>query len=98
MAKFGDLISAEVPVLFYFFKSTLDSEENKQALTQVASNFGVKAKVIKIDIDKNIDLSEALKVKSSPTYIIYQDEEMKWRTTEALSHQKLIEVLNEFIS
>lgn len=97
MTKFGDLISADVPVLLYFYNHIIDTEDNQKTLTDVSAAFGAKAKVIKIDVQKNEQLSEALKVKSCPTFILYHHEEMKWRDSATLSSKKLIQVLNEFV-
>lgn len=80
MSKFGELIDSETPVLLDFFK-----EENAQStamhpvLREVAATLGDKVKVIKIDIEKNEALADALRVKGLPTLIIYKDGEMKWR-------------------
>ena len=72
MSKFGDLIDVEVPVLFEFFTEWSDeSESMHDVLRDVAAALGDKARVIKIDVEKNQDLAEALRIKGLPTLIIY---------------------------
>ena len=81
MTKFGELISAEEPVLIDFYFDWEDANNNVDTLRDVAAALGDKAKVIKIDIKKNEPLAEALRVKGNPTFMIYKDGEMKWRQT-----------------
>ena len=70
MSKFGDLIDVEVPVLFDFFTEWDDaSNAMHDVLLDVAAAMGDKVKVIKIDVDKNQALSDALRVKDLPTLI-----------------------------
>lgn len=53
MAKFGELISSEIPVLIDFYAEWEDkSEDLHGTLRDVAAALGDKAKVIKIDIEK----------------------------------------------
>ena len=57
MSKFGDLIDVDVPVLFDFFSEQDDSSAAMhEVLRDVASALGNKAKVIKIDVNKIIDI------------------------------------------
>ncbi|MBJ7882190.1 thioredoxin family protein [Gelidibacter salicanalis] len=98
MSKFGELIDVDIPVLLDFF-----TEWNEQStamhpvLRDVAAALGDKAKVIKIDVDKNKDLAEALRVKALPTLIIYKSGEMKWRHSGAQDANTLINILQEYI-
>jgi len=82
MTKFGEIIDLEVPVLLNFFT---EWDENCQllhpVLKDVAAAIGDKAKVIKIDVDKNQELAEALRIKTLPTFVIYKSGEMIWRQT-----------------
>ena len=48
-------------------------------LKDVANALGKKVKVIKIDLEKNNKLAEALRIKGAPTLMIYKRGEMKWR-------------------
>jgi thioredoxin 1 len=98
MPKFGDLIDNDVPVLFDFY--TEWSEESKAmhpVLKDVAAALGDKAKVIKIDIEKNKSLGEALRIKGLPTLIIYRNGEMKWRQSGELDANTLISRVKEFV-
>ena len=58
----------------------------------MAAALGDKAKVIKIDVDKNSALAEALRVKGLPTLIVYKDGEMKWRFSGEQDANTLIEL------
>jgi thioredoxin 1 len=66
-------------------------------LTDVAAALGDKAKVIKIDIEKNQELADALKVKGLPTLMIYKDGEMKWRQSGELKANTLISILQDYM-
>ncbi len=53
MAKFGDLIDVEVPVLLEFFTEWDEASNTMHpVLKDVAAALGDKAKVIKIDVRK----------------------------------------------
>jgi len=98
MSKFGELIDVEIPVLLDFF-----TEWNEQStamhpvLRDVAAALGDKAKVIKIDVDKNKELAEALRVKGLPTLIVYKGGEMKWRQSGEQDANTLISIIQEYI-
>lgn len=97
MAKFGTLVDQEVPVLLVFFaESSETSVSMHQVLKDVAAAIGNQAKVIKIDIEKNPELAEALRIKTLPTFIIYQAGEMRWRESIELDANTLISLIKEF--
>ena len=98
MSKFGELIDVEIPVLLEFFTEWDEaSTEMHPVLKDVAAAVGDKAKVIKIDVDKNNDLAEALRIKGLPTLIIYKDGEMKWRHSGVEDANTLIGRIQEYI-
>ena len=99
MAKFGELISANVPVLFNFFTNwNEDTIAMDAVLRNVAAALGDKAKVVKIDIENNEQLSEALRIKGVPTFIIYKNGEMKWRQSGEQDANTLIGIMQEYAS
>ena len=98
MSKFGELIDVEIPVLLDFF-----TEWNEQStamhpiLRDVAAALGNKAKVIKIDVEKNQELADALRVKGLPTLIIYKNGEMKWRQSCEQDANTLIDLIQQYV-
>ena len=97
MTKFGELISAEEPVLIDFYFDWEDADNNLDTLRDVAAALGDKAKVIKIDIDKNETLANALRIKGNPTFIIYKDGEMKWRQSGTQDANTLINLVQQYV-
>lgn len=98
MSKFGELIDVDVPVLLDFFTEwSGESTAMHPVLRDVAAALGNKAKVIKIDVDKNKELAEALRVKVLPTLIIYKNGEMKWRHSGEQDADTLIDVIQEYV-
>ena len=98
MSKFGELINLEVPVLIDFYG---DGDHSSKAmhpvLRDVAAAIGDKGKVIKINVDQNNELSEALRVKGLPTLMIYKSGEMVWRQSGEQDANTLINLINDFI-
>jgi thioredoxin 1 len=98
MSKFGELIDVEIPVLLDFFTEWNEQSTSMHAvLRDVAAALGDKAKVIKIDVEKNQELAEALRVKTLPTLIIYKDGEMKWRQSGEQDANTLINIIQQYI-
>lgn len=98
MSKFGELISAEVPVLLNFFTTwNEDSLSMHPLLRDVAAVMGDHAKFIKIDVDKNPEIAEALRIKGLPTFILYKNGEMKWRESGLQDVNTLVHILQQYI-
>jgi len=97
MTKFGELITSEIPVLIDFYAEwEEESNDLHSVLRDVAAALGDKAKVIKIDIEKNETLANALRIKGNPTFIIYKDGEMKWRQSGDQDANSLISLVQQY--
>ncbi|PID70978.1 MAG: thiol reductase thioredoxin [Flavobacteriales bacterium] len=98
MAKFGELINGNTPILIDFY-ADWDKNQTKihNLLRNVAAALGDKAKVIKIDIDKNETLANALRIKGNPTFIIYKNGEMKWRQSGEQDANTLISLMQQYM-
>lgn len=91
MSKFGEIIDLKVPVLLNFFTEWDDDcQLVHPVLKDVAAAMGDKAKVVKIDVDKNQELAEALRIKSLPTFVIYKSGEMVWRQSGFMEATELL--------
>ncbi len=97
MAKFGEIIGSNIPVLIDFYTEFKDNANDLHSvLRDVAAALGDKAKVIKIDVDKNETLANALRIKGNPTFIIYKEGEMKWRQTGEQDANTLINLVEQY--
>lgn len=98
MSKFGELIDLNIPVLLDFYTEWNEASTLMHPiLRDVAAALGDKAKIIKIDVDKNTQLAEALRVKGLPTLMIYKEGEMKWRQSGEQDANTLIGLLKEYL-
>jgi thioredoxin 1 len=64
-------------------------------IRDVAAALGDKAKVIKIDVDKNKELADALRIKGVPTLMMYKDGQMVWRQSGELDANSIISIVQE---
>ncbi|MBP6549602.1 MAG: thioredoxin family protein [Flavobacterium sp.] len=98
MSKFGELISTQVPVLIDFYTDWNESSILMHpVIRDVAAALGDKAKVIKIDVDKNQELADALRIKGLPTLMIYKGGQMIWRQSGELDANTIIGLVQEHL-
>ncbi len=98
MTKFGDLIGENTPVLLDFYAEWNEPSVSMHlVLKDVAATLGDKAKVIKIDTDKNEELATALRITGLPTLMIYKKGEMVWRQSGEQDANTLIGLMKQYV-
>jgi thioredoxin 1 len=96
MSKFGELINTQLPVLIDFYTEWNEpSVSMHPVIRDVAAALGDKAKVIKIDVDKNQELADALRIKGLPTLMIYKQGQMVWRQSGELDANTIINLVQD---
>jgi len=92
--SFSELINQDVPVLVDFSAEWCGPcKAMAPVLKEVASRAKGKAKIIKIDVDKNPQLAEKLGIRAVPTFILYHKGKPKWRHSGMQSVQSLLQVI-----
>lgn len=97
MSKFGELLDEKEPLLLAFYRQEDEDSDMDRMLKDVAAALGDKGKVIKINIDKNQKLSEALRVRVLPTFMIYKFSEMVWRQSGDQDANTLISLFQDHL-
>ena len=81
-SKFKDLIQSDVPVLIDFYATWCGPCKSFAPILQkLKDDLGDEVRIIKIDIDKNQNLSQKLGVRSVPTIMIFRNGERKWEVS-----------------
>ena len=95
--KFSELIeNSEKPVLVDFYAEWCGPcHAMAPVLKEIAAEFSDKVKIIKVDIDKNPAASQAYKIISIPTMILFHKGEIKWRQSGVTPGHVLKKMLQE---
>lgn len=99
MSKFSEIINGDTPVLVDFYADWCQPcKMMAPILKQVKDSLGDKIKIIKIDTDKNPQLSERYNIRSIPTMILFKKGEQTWNNSGVMQANQLIENLKYYIN
>ena len=95
--SFREIIQSEKPVLVDFTATWCGPcKMMAPILHEVKAAMGDKVTIIKIDVDKNPEVSSQFQVQSVPTLIIFKQGQVKWRQSGVVQAKELQQVLGKF--
>ncbi|MBO9561739.1 MAG: thioredoxin [Niastella sp.] len=94
MEPFNQLIQSETPVLVDFYADWCGPcKAMSPVIQEVAKEVSGKARIIKINIDKNTQAAQAYGVSAVPTFIIFKEGKILWRHPGMIDKRSLLNVI-----
>ena len=94
-SSFNNIIQDEKPVLVDFSADWCGPcKMLAPILKQVKEELGEGIKIVKIDVDKNQELSGKYQVRGVPTMILFKKGKQVWRQSGVLQKDQIIEIIN----
>ncbi|KJS06737.1 MAG: thioredoxin [Flavobacteriales bacterium BRH_c54] len=96
MATFNEIINSNQPVLVDFFATWCGPcKTMSPILDEVAKQVQGKARVLKIDVDKNQQAAAAYQVRGVPTLILFKNGKQLWRQSGVVDANQLVQIINQ---
>ena len=94
MEKFNEIIKGEGLTLVDFFATWCGPcKMMHPVLEQLKDELGESVRVIKIDVDKNMDLSMQYRIQSVPTRMLFKNGAAVWRQSGVMSLNNLKSII-----
>lgn len=92
--NFNQIINAELPVLVDFYADWCGPcKMQAPMLKEAAGELKGKAKIIKIDVDKNQEIANKYQIRGVPTLILFKKGQPVWRQSGVIGKQQILNVV-----
>lgn len=94
MSTFQEIIKGEIPVLVDFYAEwCAPCKTMNPILKKIKKNMGDNLKIIKINVDNNQQVASKFQVRGIPTFILFKNNEVKWRQSGIIDEKKFLETI-----
>ena len=96
MESFDELIKSENPVLVDFYADWCGPcKAMEPVVKEVAQNTQGKIRIVKVNIDKQVQIAQAYNVNAVPTFIFFKNGRVIWRHPGMLDKRSLMTKLEQ---
>ncbi len=97
MEKFSEIINSNQLTLVDFYATWCGPCRTMHpVLEQLKEQLGEHIRIIKLDVDKNQNLSMSYRVQSVPTLMLFRHGEILWRQSGAMSLNDLKSLISQY--
>jgi len=87
---FQELIQSDTPVLLDFWATwCAPCVAMMPVLDELQAELGDQVRIVKLDVDQNLELAVQLKVLGVPTFMLYKNGQQLWQEAGVLTKETL---------
>ncbi|MFA5326854.1 MAG: thioredoxin [Prolixibacteraceae bacterium] len=95
--NFNSIIQSTIPVLVDFYADWCQPcKVQSPILQELAREQQGRLRIVKINVDKNPEISNRYRVQSIPTLMLFKSGQMVWKHSGVLPKPQLTEVVKSF--
>ena len=96
MGAFQELIQSDKPVLVDFYADWCGPcKVMAPVIQEVARTVEGKARVVKVNVDKNTEAAQAYGISGIPTFIVFKNGKTVWRHSGTIDKNSLVNILSQ---
>lgn len=96
MANFNELINSDKPVLIDFSAEWCGPcKMMAPILKDVSKQIGERARVLKVDVDRNPKVAAKYQIQGVPTLMVFKKGKMLWRQSGVVPANQLVSILEK---
>ena len=98
MSAFKDIVASKTPTLIDFYADWCGPcKMMPPILKEVREKLGDSVRILKIDVDKNSELSAKLQIQGVPTLAIFKEGKMLWRQSGVIPAHQLVPLIKNYL-